>query len=124
MGEKDKIKQFLENQGISKNKFYAVTGLSQGFLDSGKSLGADKVKIIIKAFPELSIKWLILDEGNMIVSKDEASIQSTSDVSRLIDIISSQQSTIDRQSRILESYISQKDAQTDGPAECADAAGA
>lgn len=124
MTEKDKIKQFLESQGISKNKFYAATGLSQGFLDSGKSLGADKVKIIINAYPELSIKWLILDEGSMIADKDETSRASMPDVSKLIDIISSQQSTIDRQSRILENYISQKDAHSEDPAGCADAAGA
>ena len=46
MTEKEKIKMYLENQGISKNKFYQVTGLGIGFLDSGKSLGVDKLKII------------------------------------------------------------------------------
>lgn len=66
MGEKDKIKRYLECKGISKNKFYTQTGLSMGFLDSGKSLGADKVKIIINTYPDLSLDWLILDEGNML----------------------------------------------------------
>ncbi len=66
MNEKEKIKKYLEYISLSKNQFYAITGFSMGFLDKGKSIGADKVKIIINAFPELSINWLILDEGEMI----------------------------------------------------------
>ena len=65
MSEKEKIKQYLEYKGISKNRFYTQTGLSMGFLDSGKSLGADKVRIIINTYPDLNLDWLILDKGNM-----------------------------------------------------------
>lgn len=68
MGEKDKIKQYLDYKGISKNKFYSLTGLSIGFLDSGTSMGADKVKIIINKFPDINIDWLVLDQGDMILS--------------------------------------------------------
>lgn len=68
MGEKDKIKQYLDYKGISKNKFYSLTGLSIGFLDSGTSMGADKVKIIINKFPDININWLVLDQGEMILS--------------------------------------------------------
>lgn len=74
MGEKDKIKQYLDYKGISKNKFYTETGLSIGFLDSGKSLGADKVKIIINKYPDLNIDWLVLDKGPMIKQQYEAEI--------------------------------------------------
>lgn len=70
MGEKDKIKQFLDYKGISKNKFYSQTGLSIGFLDSGKSLGVDKMRIIINTYPELNIEWLVLDRGPMLNTGD------------------------------------------------------
>lgn len=66
MREKEKIKKYLEYKQVSKNQFYKATGLSVGFLDSGTSLGADKLKIIINAFPDLSLPWLLLDEGDMI----------------------------------------------------------
>ncbi len=66
MNEKEKIKQYLEYKGISKNKFYNQTGLSIGFLDSGKSLGVDKAKIIINTFPDLSLEWLVMDKGGML----------------------------------------------------------
>lgn len=71
MGEKEKIKQFLDYKGISKNKFYNMTGFSVGFLDSGTSMGADKVKIIINIFPELNINWLIMDKGDMIIQDNK-----------------------------------------------------
>lgn len=70
MNEKDKIKQYLEYKGISKNRFYNQTGLSVGFLDSGKSLGVDKAKIIINKFPDLSLEWLVMDKGNMLNTED------------------------------------------------------
>lgn len=67
MTEKEKLKEYLKYKGISKNKFYTRTNLSVGFLDSGRSLGADKVRIIINEFPDLSLNWLVLDCGDMIV---------------------------------------------------------
>lgn len=76
MGEKDKIRQFLDYKGISKNKFYTQTGLSVGFLDSGKSLGVDKMRIIINTYPELNMDWLVMGRGPMI--KEEQDIQTSS----------------------------------------------
>lgn len=67
MTEKEKLKAYLQYKGISKNRFYTETGFSVGFLDSGRSLGADKVKIIINKFPDLSLDWLIMDLGEMII---------------------------------------------------------
>lgn len=75
MTEKDKIKQYLEYKGFSKNSFYVKTGLSLGFLDSGKSMGADKVRIIINTYPDLNLEWLVLDNGPMIKpEKEETSV--------------------------------------------------
>ena len=71
MSEKEKIKAYLSFKGISKNRFYTDTGLSVGFLDSGKSLGADKVKIIINTYPDLNLEWLIMDSGSMIRDMQE-----------------------------------------------------
>lgn len=67
MTEKEKLKAYLKCKGISKNRFYTETGLSIGFLDSGRSLGADKVRIIINKFPDLNLEWLIMNRGEMII---------------------------------------------------------
>lgn len=66
MTTKEKIKQYIEYKGISKNRFYTITGLSTSFLDSGNTIGVDKAKIIIEKFPDISMDWLILDQGPMI----------------------------------------------------------
>lgn len=68
MTDKEKILQYLEYKGISKNKFYVKTGLSVGFLDKGNSLGLDKLKIIIDNYPDLNIDWLLHDRGEMVKS--------------------------------------------------------
>lgn len=90
MGEKDKIKAYLTQKGISKNRFYTDTGLSIGFLDSGKSLGADKVRIIINTYPDLNIDWLIMDNGPMLkqASKGLRPVESLATrVSEIIELI-------------------------------------
>ena len=66
MDEKEKIRQYLNSKGISKNSFYQKTGFAIGFLNSGKSLGADKLETIIDNYPDLSLEWLVLGKGDMI----------------------------------------------------------
>lgn len=73
--DKQKILQYLENKGISKNKFYVKTGLSIGFLDSGSSLGVDKLRIIIDNYPDLNVEWVVLDKGSMLKSDVKSSLK-------------------------------------------------
>ncbi len=68
MTDKEKILKYLEFKGVSKNKFYIKTGLSVGFLDSGSSLGVDKLKIIIDNYPDFNSDWLLTGEGSMLKS--------------------------------------------------------
>ena len=100
MTEKEKIKMYLENQGISKNKFYQVTGLGIGFLDSGKSLGVDKLKIIINKYPNLSLRWIVMDEGEMIAT--EAPAQRPGDESWMKEVIQNQAAALNRLSAKIE----------------------
>ena len=71
MTTKEKIKYYIDSKGISKNKFYTITGLSTSFLDSGNTIGVDKAKIIIEKFPDLSLEWLVLDRGPMLANNKE-----------------------------------------------------
>ncbi|MBL4709237.1 MAG: hypothetical protein JKY48_12450 [Flavobacteriales bacterium] len=45
--------------------------MSIGFLDSGKSFGLDKLKLIVDNYDDLSLDWLIFDEGEMIVEASD-----------------------------------------------------
>ena len=73
---KEKLQQYLEFKGLSKNSFYKKTGFSIGFLDSGRSFGLDKLEVIVDNYPDLNPDWLIYDRGGMIKNNDvqEASL--------------------------------------------------
>lgn len=81
MSDKERIKQYLECKGISKNKFYSQTGLSVGFLDSGSSLGVDKARIIINKYPDISLNWLIMGEGEMLSTDSDRQIATAKQTS-------------------------------------------
>ena len=72
--DKQKILQYLNIKGISKNKFYVKTGLSIGFLDSGSSLGVDKLRIIIDNYPDLNLEWVVLDKGSILKNDEKSSL--------------------------------------------------
>ncbi len=62
----ERILVFLEYKGISKNKFYKDTGLSNGFLNKVKDIGTARIPSIINSYPDLNLRWLILGKGSML----------------------------------------------------------
>ena len=69
MNDKEKLKRYLEYKGITKNAFHTNMGYATRFLDSGKSMGVDKLREIVKKYPDLNIDWLVLNKGPMIVDE-------------------------------------------------------
>lgn len=67
MTTKEKVLQYLDTKGVSKGDFYKKTGFSNGFLTAGKHIGSDNLKIIIDNYPDLSLEWLVMDKGDMII---------------------------------------------------------
>lgn len=61
-----RILQFIEYKGISKLAFYKDVGLSNGFLDKNKSIGADNLVKILKKYSEIDPVWLLFGEGKML----------------------------------------------------------
>lgn len=68
---KERILQIIENKGLNKNKFYSITGLSNGFLDKSGSIGVDKLEKILNSFPDIDSDWLITGKGNMLKSEKD-----------------------------------------------------
>lgn len=106
MDEKEKIRQYLNSKGISKNSFYQKTGFAIGFLDSGKSLGADKLETIIDNYPDLSLEWLVLGKGDMINNVDNRQYYSDSP-----DVLKAQIEILDERIKEKDAQIKEKDAQ-------------
>lgn len=66
MAAKQNLKQYLEAKGISPARFYKETGLSNGFLNQGDNISSNSIEIIISIYSDLSLLWLITNEGNML----------------------------------------------------------
>lgn len=64
--QKERILKFLEFKGMSKNKFYLETGISNGTLDKKGGLSVETIEKFISKFPEVNLMWLILGEGEML----------------------------------------------------------
>ncbi len=84
MTDKEKIMQYLDIKGLSKNSFYKKTGFSVGFLDSGSSLLVEKLKVVIDNYHDINPMCflddeqpLIIDE-KMLVDEDSMELESNS----------------------------------------------
>lgn len=107
MTEKEKIKHFLDLKSITKNQFYATTGLSIGFLDKGNTIGVDKLKIIIYKYADFNIDWFLFDRGSPVKEPGKAITEvvrhckNCNTLNKVIDnqkeLISSLKETIDSQ---------------------------
>ena len=85
MTDKQKILEYLKYKRISKNKFYVKTGLSVGFLDSGKSLGVDKLRDILDIYHDLNPAWFLPGDGPMLISGKELN-ENAEQYTRSMDI--------------------------------------
>lgn len=61
----NRILQLIKYKGINKRKFYIETGLSNGFLDKVKDIGASKIEQILITYPDINPEWLLTGNGNM-----------------------------------------------------------
>ena len=88
---KERILQFIENQGITKKDFCDKTKISYANM-RGKSLfseiGGEQISEILSQYGEISPEWLLLGKGEMLRSGTDVSFPNTDDkVSRLIAIL-------------------------------------
>lgn len=67
---KQRIISFMKYLGIGQKKFETTVGLSNGYINSlRKSPTAEKIQMIIGAYPELNMQWLLTGEGEMLKSQ-------------------------------------------------------
>lgn len=64
---KERLVAFIKEKGLSQSRFEKSVGLSNGFVNNiSKGIGADKLQKILCVYPDLSTKWLLTGEGEMI----------------------------------------------------------
>ena len=77
----NRLRKFLDFQGISVRQFEAMIGSSDGkiakFMATNSSLKSDTLSKIMEVFPQLSIEWLITGEGDMLKNPSDGSLPNT-----------------------------------------------
>lgn len=64
---KERLTCFIKEKGLSIREFERLASLSNGYIKSlRKSPTVDKMKSIVRAFPELNEAWLLTGEGSML----------------------------------------------------------
>lgn len=90
---KKNILSFIEYKGFTKYEFYKKTGISNGILSQSNGLSEENILKILNNFPELSEKFLLTGEGEML--KSDAS-QDFCVTENRVQYGSSQEQTIEK----------------------------
>lgn len=119
---KERVKAFCRYKGIPVSAFEKECGLSNGYLGNLKNgINITKLDNILKRFPEINKDWFVYGNGEMLVknndehdkvsgqapnyNKPETNIEGSSS---MIEIIKSQQNTIERLTKIIDNMIQSK----------------
>lgn len=80
MSVKDRLIEFAKSKGMAITSFEKTIGASNGYINNiHKSIGSDKIDILMAKYPELSIEWLITGRGKMIkgMAKSKTEVQAS-----------------------------------------------
>lgn len=73
----DRLNLYLEQENISRSEFADTCGilrssLSQILSGRNKKIGDDVIRAIHRAYPKISIKWLLFGETEAAIEPDES----------------------------------------------------
>ncbi|WP_302536094.1 transcriptional regulator [Phocaeicola coprophilus] len=109
------MKAYCETIHMTVSAFEKSIGVANGYVNSiSKSIGIDKVSLILEKYPNINIEWLLTGKGDMLktkhtlescmpdnesISNKEAAKQnfSTSFIDKLFAIINDKENTIREQ---------------------------
>jgi phage repressor protein C with HTH and peptisase S24 domain len=67
----DRIRQFIQHKGLSMREFSKVVGVSHSLISKTNAIGSDKLESILSSYPELSPKWLLTGQGEMLAVQEQ-----------------------------------------------------
>lgn len=71
MGVKNRIKKYCKSKKINVTDFEDSIGASNGYVNSiSKSVGLEKLKLMIENYPNMNLKWLFTGAGDMEISTE------------------------------------------------------
>ena len=66
----DRIKEMIDNEGVSIRKFAEKVGVSHSLFGKSVSVGSDKLNKILEAYPKYNPIWLLMGRGDMIIGEN------------------------------------------------------
>lgn len=62
---RDNILKYLEFKGVTKYRFYKLTGISNGVLDKDGGVSEETIQKVLSHFREINPVWLMTGNGEM-----------------------------------------------------------
>lgn len=70
MTVKNRVKAYCETIHMTVSAFEKSIGVANGYVNSiSKSIGIDKVSLILEKYPNINIEWLLTGRGEMLKTK-------------------------------------------------------
>lgn len=67
MSVKDRLKTYIKHCGLGVSNFEKSINVSNGYVNNmSKSIGIDKLELILEKYSNLSLEWLITGKGEML----------------------------------------------------------
>jgi len=85
MSVRQRVIKYLEYKKISRNKFYRMAHLSNGYLDKEGAMSTTNCEKIFEIFPEINPEWLLTGNGTMLRVKEQQEGTENLAVGMLVD---------------------------------------
>lgn len=73
MSVKERLKKYLKHINITISSFEESINVTNGYVNAiSKSIGIDKIEIILEKYSNLNIEWLLAGKGEMLKNEKEA----------------------------------------------------
>ncbi len=106
LNSKERVIHYIESKNISKNKFYTLTGVSNGVLDKKSELSISTIEKIYYTFPDLSLEWILFEKGEMLRENIEKNQQNGAVSEKIFREILEENKKLNREIGRLEGELS------------------
>lgn len=106
LNSKERVIHYIESKNISKNKFYTLTGVSNGVLDKKSELSISTIEKIYYTFPDLSLEWILFEKGEMLRENIEKNQQNGAVSEKIFREILEENQKLNREIGRLEAELS------------------
>lgn len=112
MGIKERFKEFIAYKKLTQRRFQASIGVSSAYINSiTDGIGADVLRRVSIAYPELNTNWLLTGDGDMLNPLPGVSAIATGDssIAAVNSHIQASNEVLKERVRLLEKLLEEKE---------------